>query len=85
MAPALSGRSRHNAERFRERMTSEEGRRMRCILGAKAAHAAMRTEGRTPGDEGRAVITSIERSAKENASLTSCGRLDIQVLRSSPF
>jgi len=29
---------------------------MRCIRGAKAAHASMRAEGRTPGDEGRAAI-----------------------------
>jgi len=41
---------------IRERMTSQEGKRMRCIRGAKAAHASMRAEGRTPGDEGRAAI-----------------------------
>lgn len=41
---------------IRERMTSEEGKRMRCIRGARAAHRAMRTQGRTPGDEGRAAI-----------------------------
>ena len=36
----------------RERMTSEEGKRMRCIKGALHAHSAMRAEGRTPGEEG---------------------------------
>lgn len=40
----------------RERMTSEEGSRMRRIKGARHAHAAIRTQGRTPGDEGRAAI-----------------------------
>jgi hypothetical protein len=29
---------------------------MRCIRGARAAHRAMRAQGRTPGDEGRAAI-----------------------------
>jgi hypothetical protein len=41
---------------IRERMTSEEGKRMRCSKGALHAHAVMRAEGRTPGDEGRAAI-----------------------------
>jgi hypothetical protein len=41
---------------IRERMTSREGKRMRCIRGAKAAHQAIRAEGRTPGDEGRSAI-----------------------------
>jgi len=36
--------------------TSEEGKRMRCIRGAKAAHVTMRKKGRVPGDEGRAAI-----------------------------
>jgi len=39
-------------------MTSAEGKRMRCIRGARAAHKAMRAQGRTPGDEGRAVIAA---------------------------
>jgi len=29
---------------------------MRCIKGALHAHAVIRAEGRTPGDDGRAVI-----------------------------
>jgi hypothetical protein len=40
----------------RRRMTSKEGKRMRCIRGARAAHRIMRAQGRTPGDEGRAAI-----------------------------
>jgi|HubBroStandDraft_6_1064221.scaffolds.fasta_scaffold2332765_1 hypothetical protein len=43
---------------IRERMTSEEGKRMRCIRGARAAHQSMRSQGRTPGDEGRAKIAA---------------------------
>jgi hypothetical protein len=40
-----------------ERMADgSEGRRMRRTKGARHAHAAMRAQGRTPGDEGRAVI-----------------------------
>ena len=41
---------------IRERMTSEEGKRMRCIKGARHAHAVMPAEGRTLGDEGRSAI-----------------------------
>jgi len=41
---------------IRERMTSKEGKRMRCVRGAKAAHAAMRAKGRTLGDKGRDTI-----------------------------
>ena len=33
-----------------------EGVRMRRIKGARHAHAVMRAQGRTPGDEGRAAI-----------------------------
>ena len=33
-----------------------EGGRMRRIKGARRAHSAMRAQGRTPGDEGRARI-----------------------------
>lgn len=43
---------------IRERMTSAEGKRMRCIRGARAAHKAIRDQGRTPGDEGRAAIAA---------------------------
>jgi hypothetical protein len=42
----------------RQRMTPEEGKRMRCIRGARAAHRAIRAQGRTPGDEGRAKIAA---------------------------
>ena len=45
-------------EAIRERMTSKEGKRMRCIKGALHAHASMRAEGRTPGDEGREVMAA---------------------------
>jgi hypothetical protein len=50
----------------RERMTSEEGKRMRCIKGARHAHAAMRAEGRTPGDEGRAAIAANREAQKRD-------------------
>jgi hypothetical protein len=55
-------RARYTA--VRERMTSEEGKRMRCIRGAGAAHAAMRAEGRVPGAEGRAVIQANREARK---------------------
>ena len=42
----------------RERMTSGEGKRMRCIRGARAAHASMWNQGRAPGAEGRAAIAA---------------------------
>lgn len=42
---------------IRERMADgSEGARMRRIKGARHAHAAMRADGKTPGDEGRAAI-----------------------------
>lgn len=42
---------------IRERMADgSEGRRMRRVRGARAAHASMLAQGRTPGDEGRAAI-----------------------------
>ena len=42
---------------IRERMADgSEGARMRRIKGALHAHASMRAQGRTPGDEGRAAI-----------------------------
>jgi hypothetical protein len=50
-------------EAVRERMTSKEGKRMRCIRGAKAAHAKIRAESRTPGDEGRTAI-ALNREAR---------------------
>lgn len=51
---------------IRERMTSTEGKRMSCIRGAKAAHAAIRADGRTPGDEGRAAIALNRASRKRD-------------------
>jgi hypothetical protein len=39
-----------------ERLTSEHGWRLRRQRGARAAHQAMRAQGRTPGDEGRTII-----------------------------
>ena len=51
---------------IRERMTSAEGKRMRCIKGARHAHAAMRADGRTPGDEGRAAIMLNREAAKRD-------------------
>jgi hypothetical protein len=50
---------------IRERMTSAEGKRMRCIRGAYAAHRSMHAEGRTPGEEGRAVIQENRKRRKE--------------------
>ena len=52
---------------IRERMTRAEGKRMRCIRGAKAAHQAMRLKGRTPGDEGRAAIAANREARRRDA------------------
>lgn len=42
---------------IRDRMADgSEGSRMRRIKGARHAHAVIRAQGRTPGDEGRAAI-----------------------------
>ena len=44
---------------IRERMADGyEGSLMRRIKGARHAHASMRAQGRTPGNEGRAAIAS---------------------------
>jgi len=51
---------------IRERMTSAEGKRMRCIRGAYAAHRSMRAQGRTPGAEGRAVIEANRQARKRD-------------------
>jgi hypothetical protein len=51
---------------IRERMTSAEGKRMRCIRGASAAHRSMRAEGRVPGAEGRAVIEANRNARKRD-------------------
>jgi hypothetical protein len=48
-------RARHLAIPARM-VDGSEGRRMRRIKGALHAHDSMRSEGRIPGDEGRAVI-----------------------------
>ena len=39
-----------------ERCSSEWGARLRRQRGAKAAHASIRAQGRTPGEEGRAAM-----------------------------
>jgi hypothetical protein len=44
-----------------------EGRRMRRTKGALHAHDSMRSEGRTPGDEGRAVIEANREVRKRDA------------------
>jgi hypothetical protein len=71
---------RDRYESVRERMTSEEGKRMRCIRGAYAAHRVMRAQGRTPGDEGRAIIASNrqvrKRDAEEGKSWR-CGQVNV--------
>jgi len=41
-----------------------EGARMRRIKGARHAHAVMRAQGRTPGDEGRARIVENREARK---------------------
>jgi hypothetical protein len=42
---------------IRKRMADgTEGARMRRAKGARHAHASIRAQGRTPGDEGRAAI-----------------------------
>jgi hypothetical protein len=60
-------RGRYDA--VRERMISEEGKRMHCIRGARAAHQAMRAEGRIPGAEGRAVIEANRKARKAQACI----------------
>jgi hypothetical protein len=52
---------------------------MRCIKGALHAHAVMRALGRTPGDEGRAVIQA-NRKAREGdreGNGWRCGQADL--------
>ena len=51
---------------IRERMTPEEGKRMRCIRGAKAAHAKMRARGIVPGEAGRRVIETNRAARKRD-------------------
>jgi hypothetical protein len=60
---------------IRERMTSAEGKRMRCIRGAKAAHQAMRAQGRTPGDEGRAKIAANREVRQRDREEGTCWRV----------
>lgn len=52
--------------RVNKPMTSAEGKRMRCIRGAYAAHAAMRAQGGTPGDKGRAKIQANREARKRD-------------------
>ncbi len=51
---------------IRERMTPEEGKRMRCIRGAKAAHAKMRARGIVPGEAGRRAIEANRAARKRD-------------------
>jgi hypothetical protein len=44
-----------------------EGSRMRRIKGARHAHAVMRAQGRTPGDEGRARIAENREARNRDA------------------
>ena len=60
---------------IRKRMTSAEGKRMRCIRGADAAHRSMRAEGRTPGDEGRAKIEENRKRRAEEKCLATIAAL----------
>ena|ERR1700680_4512692 len=50
-----------------ERFSSEHGWRLRRQRGARAAHEAMRAQGRTPGAEGRAVIAWNREARKRDA------------------
>lgn len=60
-------RGRHGA--IRDRMADgSEGSRMRRIKGARHAHAAMRSQGRIPGDEGRMRITENRTALKRDAA-----------------
>ena len=44
------------AAHAKSHLTRERAQYLRRVKGARHAHAAMRAEGRTPGDEGRAAI-----------------------------
>src|ERR1700729_2644440 len=50
-----------------ERLTCGHGRRLRRQGAARAEHAAMRANGRTPGDEGRAVIMANREARKRDS------------------
>jgi hypothetical protein len=50
-------RARYDAIKIRM-ADGSEGSRMRRIKGSRHARAIMRAQGRTPGDEGRAVIAA---------------------------
>jgi len=56
-------------------MTSKEGKRMRCIRGARAAHQSMRAEGRVPGAEGRARIAHNRETRKRDQEKGKCWRV----------
>jgi hypothetical protein len=62
-----------------ERCSSEWGARLRRQRGAKAAHAAMRAEGRIPGAEGRDAIKwnrAASKRDREQGRLWRVGRTD---------
>jgi hypothetical protein len=70
-----------------ERLDSAWGARLRRQRGAKAAHAVIRAEGRTQGEEGRAAIAANREARKrdrEEASAGGFGRTDIDGL-DQPF
>jgi len=69
----VAKRTRYSA--IRERMTSEEGKRMRCIRGAKAAHAKIRSQGRVPGEEGRKAIAWDRETRKRDREKGKCWRI----------
>lgn len=50
-----------------ERFTSEHGARLRRQRGAKAAHRAIRLQGRVPGAEARAVVAWNREAQRRNA------------------
>jgi len=60
---------------IKKRMTSAEGKRMRSIRGAYAAHRAMRLEGRTPGDEGRKAIALNREARKRDVEMGKAWRV----------
>jgi hypothetical protein len=56
---------------IRERMADgSEGARMRRIKGARHAHAAIRAQGRIPGEEGRAVAALYRQQQAQRQKVT---------------
>jgi hypothetical protein len=62
------------------RYDSRSGARARRIKGALKAHASMRAQGRTPGDEGRAVIQANRAARKGGWEEGANGRIGYIVL-----